>query len=189
MPSPPAAEVSAEAELVQEFYRRRGLTAAPGPRDLEQAQALLREHGLEKAHAVVPLLVQVVQKEWPECRSFSGAVQKYLADALKAQAHEQHRQACRNEDLARRQQEQQEQARQRAEQQQFRAAWEPLWQGLSEEEREAIRQGVLARHPHLSGTRHLLEEQCLRELARRVSVPCAERGLPSGSLDKAQARH
>jgi hypothetical protein len=152
-----------------EFYRLRGLDASalPGARDREQAQALLREHGEEKAKALLPHLAAVVRKEWPDCRSFSGAAQKYLPDALKLLGQEQQRQSRREDEQARRRQEQEEEARRRAEQQQFRAAWAPRWQALPDGEREAIRQAVLARHPHLAGTRALLEEQCLRDLARR----------------------
>jgi hypothetical protein len=154
--------------LVTEFYRLRGLgaTALPGARDLEQAQALLGAHGESTARALLPHLAAVVRKEWPDCRSFSGAAQKYLPDALKQLGHEQQRQARREDEQARRRQEAEDDARRRAEQQQFRAAWAPAWAELSDAEREAVREAVLARHPHLAGTRALLEEQCLRELAR-----------------------
>jgi len=152
--------------LVAEFYRLRGAEAMPGARDLEQAQALLSEHGEDKAKALLPHLAAVVRKEWPDCRSFSGAVQKYLPDALKVLGQELLRQSRREDEQARRRQELEDEARRRAEQQQFRGTWEPAWQALSEDEREAIRQTVLARYPHLVGTRALLEEQCLRELAR-----------------------
>jgi plasmid replication initiation protein len=162
--------------LVTEFYRLRGLgaSALPGPRDLEQAQALLREHGEEKAKLLLPHLAAVVRKEWPDCRSFSGAAQKYLADARQLLDHEQHRQTRREDEQARRRQEIEDEARRREEQQQFRAAWSPAWQALPDAEREAVRQAVLARHPHLAGTRALLEEQCLRELARRGAGAAAD---------------
>jgi hypothetical protein len=168
--SVPALPYSSEVvALVQEFYRCRGvIEAQPGPRDLEQAQALVREQGADRTAALIPLLVRVIQKEWPDCRSFSGAVQKYLPDAVKLFSHEQQRHARREEDLARRQQEQAEEAQRREEQQRFRATWERAWQSLSEVEREGIRQQVLGRHKHLATTRALLEEQCLRELARRA---------------------
>jgi len=156
-------------ELVTEFYRLRGLAAPalPGARDLEQAQALLRDHGEEAARALLPHLAAVVRKEWPDCRSFSGAAQKYLPDALKLLAGERRRQTLREDEQARRRQEIEDEARRRDEQRQFRAAWAAAWDALADAEREAIRAAVLARHPHLAGTRALLEEQCLRELARR----------------------
>jgi hypothetical protein len=128
----------------------------------------MQEQGAERSAALIPLLVRVIQKEWPDCRSFSGAVQKYLPDAVKLLNSETQRNTRREEELARRKQEQAEEARQREEQQRFRATWEPVWQALSEKDQEGIRQQVLARHPHLATTQALLEEQCLRELARRV---------------------
>ena len=162
----------AAAALVTEYYRLRGQgsTAQPGPRDLEQAEALLQTQGEEQAKAVLPRLAAVVGKEWPECRSFSGAVQKYLPDALKLLAHEQHRVAYREDELIRRRQEAQDEAQRRAEQEQFRAAWLAAWEGLDEPEREVIRQAVLTRYPNLADTRGLLEEQCLRELSRRATI-------------------
>jgi hypothetical protein len=41
------------------------------------------------------------------------------------------------------------------------------WDALPENDQDAIRVIVLAKHPHLSSTPHLLEGQCARELARR----------------------
>lgn len=174
-PSPPSpAEPTPEAaspghELATAFYQARGLTGvAPGPRDREQAEMLLRDPGRERARALVVRLAQVVQKEWPECRSFSGAVQKYLPEALRLVEADERRQREREEEERRRRQEQEERARQQEETRQFRATWQAAWQALSEAEREAVRRTVLARHPHLAGTRALLEEQCLRELARQA---------------------
>jgi hypothetical protein len=167
----PTEKASLDHELVMAFYRLRGVgVSVPGTRDLEQAQTLLRDHGEDKTRALLPHLAAVVRKEWPDCRSLSGAVQKYLPDALKLLEQDQLRQARREDEQARRRQELADEARRRAEQQQFRATWEPAWQALTEPERETVRQTVLARHPHLAGTRALLEEQCLRELARRRSA-------------------
>jgi len=176
-PDPPGSGIA--TALVTEFYVLRGQAAIaqPGPRDLEQAQALLRQQGEEKARALLPRLAAVVGKEWPECRSFSGAAQKYLPDAQKLLAHEQQRQARREDDMTRRRQEAEDEARRQAEQQQFRATWAAAWDALADPERDTIRQAVLTRHPHLAGTRTLLEEQCLRELSRRTpgSAPVEER--------------
>ncbi len=165
----PVALSSAESALAEEFYRARGFEGLvrPGPRDREQAQALIRDHGLDKAKSLVLTLANVVRKEWPDCRSFSGAAQKYLPEALKAFDAERRRLSQREEDEAKRRREHEDLARQRAEQQQFLATWQPVWQALGEAEREAVRRDVVARHPHLAGTRALLEERCLRELARQ----------------------
>ena len=76
---------SVPLELATEYYRLWDpiLPAQPGPRDLEQAQALLHDHGTE-AKALIACLVRVTKKRWPDCRSLSGAVQKYLPEAVEA---------------------------------------------------------------------------------------------------------
>ncbi|MFO0930497.1 MAG: hypothetical protein U0736_26290 [Gemmataceae bacterium] len=58
---------------------------------------MLRDRSVDDAHAIVGWLVQVTRAEWPECRSFSGAVQKYLADAIRL-----HEQDARRTDARRR---------------------------------------------------------------------------------------
>ncbi len=168
-PAPPEFTEAAH-DLVRCFYKlwTDSVVAQPGPRDLEQAQALLRTQTAEPLQALLPLLVQVLRKEWPECRSFSGAVQKYWADALKAAAAQQGRQQRKEQEQERQRREQEAFAREKAEEQQFRAAWEPPWLALTEDEREALRAAVVAKHPVLRGSRHLLEEQCLRALAQRT---------------------
>ena len=165
-------------ELVRSFYKswHGGQHAQPGSSaSLEQAQGgLLRVHAAEQLQALLPCLVQVLTREWPECRSFSGAVQKYLADeVLKVAAWgsgSAGRYAAQEQDTrsACRRREQEEFARTKAEQQQFRAVWEPRWLALADEEREALRAEVVAKHPVLRGSRNLLEEQCLRALAQRA---------------------
>jgi hypothetical protein len=160
---------------VRAFYSlwTPGQQTQPGARDLEQAQVLLREHATEQLQALVPCLVQVVRKEWPECRSFSGAAQKYWADALKMVAGQQGRQQRKEQDQERQRREQEEFARKKAEQQQFRAVWETRWLALPEAEREALRAEVVAKHQVLRGSRHLLQEQCLRALAQRAEEKAA----------------
>jgi len=170
-PSPALSEFTEDAhELVRSFYRlwTNGQSAQPGQRDLEQAQTLLRAHTAEQVQALLPCLVQVLTKEWPECRSFSGGVQKYLADALKLVAGQQVRVQRKEQEQERQRREQEDFARKKQEQQQFRAAWEPRWLALTEAERAAVREEVVAKHPVLRGSRHLLEEQCLRAFAQRA---------------------
>ena len=95
------------AVLAAEYYRLWDATTPtqPGPRDLEQAEALLRDHGPE-AKAVIACLVRVTKKRWPDCRSLSGAVQKYLPDAVRLHQLERRREAAREAAEAERRQEQ-----------------------------------------------------------------------------------
>jgi hypothetical protein len=133
-PAAPAA-----LSLAREFYRLWDPTApsAPGPRDLEQAALLLEGRDPDEAKAVLACLVRVTRQQWPECRSLSGAVQKYLPDALKLL------QAERRRDLER-----QQARRQAEEQRQEQTAYEPLqavWDALSDEQRQEIERRVRRR--------------------------------------------
>ena len=98
---------SVPLELATEYYRLWDpiLPAQPGPRDLEQAQALLHDHGTE-AKALIACLVRVTKKRWPDCRSLSGAVQKYLPEAVRLHQLERRREAARETAESQRRQEQ-----------------------------------------------------------------------------------
>ena len=126
--------------LAAEYYRLWDPTvpAPPGPRDLEQAEAVLRDHGLT-AKAVIACLVRVTKKRWPDCRSLSGAVQKYLPEAVRLHQLERRREAARGAAEAERRKEQEalrtrEQAERRLQEE---------WNSLPAAEREAVRRGVL----------------------------------------------
>ena len=166
VPLPQEGMAGPAMELAREFYRLWDSTAAPTPgaRDLELAEMLLRQGSLEDAQAILVCLVQVTRKEWPECRSLSGAVQKYLGDALKLVQQQAQREAKRQEaDRTR------ERARQTdADRQQADRQMQPLWDALPAEQREAIEQmvrGRLGKNAPVSFVRRL----CLEELARRLA--------------------
>ena len=154
--------ISPAAELAREFYRLWDPSAAtlPGPRDLELAEMLLRQRGPELAKALLVCLVQVTRKEWPECRSLSGAVQKYLGDALKlldqqALRETQRQEALRTIDHAR----QAELGRQRADRR-----MQPLWDALPAEEQAAIEREVRGRLGK-NAPAVFVKRLCLEELA------------------------
>ena len=71
-------------------------------------------------------LVQVTRKEWPDCRSFSGAVQKYLGAAVKLHRQQEVRAAARAEVQRQRQQARQEQAGQQHAGQTLQQTWDAL---------------------------------------------------------------
>ena len=152
--------------LAREFYRlwESGSVLSPGPRDREQAEAVLKLHGVEVARALLPLLVQVTRKEWPECRSFSGAVQKYLPDALKLLQQNERRAAARLAADQQRDQEQQELAHR---QQEERRCAE-RWNALAEEQRQAIRQQVTDRLGGSAAPESFIRRLCLEEVGRDV---------------------
>jgi hypothetical protein len=161
-----AGRPSPREELAREFYHLWDAErpAQPGPRDLEQAELLLSDRPLDEARAVLALLVRVTRKEWPECRSLSGAVQKYLADALRLFEMESRREAERREAESRREHQRQESTalQQRGER------LEQLWRALSDEERQAIEEQVRGRvggHAPAAFVRRL----CLDEVETRTA--------------------
>lgn len=165
-PAAPPASVGSAAELAAAFYRlwAPGTVPAPGPRDLEQAERLLQGHDADEAQALLACLVQVTRAEWPDCRSLSGAVQKYLADAV------QLRQRQRRQTDQRRQTEQrrEETRRQSGAEQTTGQQLQQVWDALPAEQRQAIESQVRER---LGGNAPALfvHRLCLDEIARRLS--------------------
>jgi hypothetical protein len=160
---PRAPEEPGAREMVEEFYRLWGGEGPHvGERDLEQVRALSERHGAEVARGLVPELVRVVKKCWPECKSFSGAASKYGAEA--AQAYEGRRCAGAKAEQAkvRREQEREEAARQAERRRQLEARWE----SLSAEDRADVERRVLESHPELKGRPGILKVFCLKELDR-----------------------
>jgi hypothetical protein len=169
VPAPPRTEASAgERALVAAFYQCRDAAALPhaGEGDLRQARELVQRFGEEAARALVEPLAEVVRRKWPECRSFSGAVQKYLGDAVRAHEQQQRRGVRQSQDQARQEQERQETERRRDEQRRLEARWE----ALPEPQREAIAEGILRAHPEHRGRPGILRMLCLQELARLEEV-------------------
>jgi hypothetical protein len=170
-PLPAAVPVASEGSLTaaavaQAFYAQWSPDAPtqPGPRDLEMAELLAaRPEALE----LVRCLVQVTRKEWPDCRSFSGAVQKYLGDALKLYQQEQQRQAARTRAEQLRLKAQEEQAAREREEQRR----QEIWNRLTSAEQEAIRRKVQASAAGAFAPEAFLRRLCLEEAARQHGQP------------------
>jgi Replication initiator protein A len=160
LPSPSSDVPLSAEELARAFYRLwDGGATAPGPRDLEQAQAWLREQGVIAAE-LVPLLVQVVRKEWPECRSLSGALQKYGAEAVQLWQRHKQREEDQRQSQAERQQQQEAEQRRLEEERRRREAWERL----SEEEKQRLRQRVREKIGGSHAPEAFIHRFCLEEL-------------------------
>ncbi len=152
------------AELAREFYRRWGSTAAPGPRDIEQARQMIADLG-EAATEVMTLLVKVAKKEWPDCRSLSGAAQKYLGDAVKLLERERKRAEAREQAAEQRRREQSSESERR----QASQSLEAVWAALPGSQKQAIEAAVRSR---LSGPvpAAFVVRMCLQELGRRLGA-------------------
>ena len=165
--SPSPVEPTAATLLATEYYRLWDATAVltPGPRDLEQAEAILREHGPETAKVLISCLVRVTKKCWPDCRSLSGAVQKYLPEALRLHQLEQRRKTARETADAARQNEQ-ESLRTR---EQTERRLQDVWNGLPAAEREAVRREVLMKLGGATAPEAFIQRLCLEEIGRLPS--------------------
>jgi hypothetical protein len=152
------------AGLAAEFYRLwdAEAPATPGLRDLEIAAELARLHGADAA-ALIDCLVQVTRRAWPGCRSFSGAAQKYLADALRVHRSHLRRAAARDEAETRRRQEQAETLARREEDRRRLDAWN----ALPADQQQALRQRVLTGTGATSMPEVFVRRMCLEELARQ----------------------
>jgi hypothetical protein len=147
--------------LAREFYRLwDGGATTPGPRDLELAQALLREQGEDTAE-LLPLLVQVVRKQWPECRSLSGALQKYGAEAV--QLWQRKKQRVQEQQLSQAERQQRQEAEQRSQEEERRRR--EAWERLSEEEKQQIRQRVREKLGGTHAPEAFIHRFCLEEMA------------------------
>lgn len=155
-----AAEPTAqEHEIARAFYRLWLPEAPPipGAGDLRQARELLRRHGPEAANEVLAALVQVLRKEWPECRTLSGAAQKYLAEAERVCQRERRR----REQAARAKQHEGTARQEAVRHGEERRRLEERWQTLPEERRRAVEADVLREHPALAKYPALLRDLCL----------------------------
>jgi hypothetical protein len=154
------------SDLAAEFYRlwNPATPARPGPRDLEPAEALIQEHGVETARVIVACLVQVTRTEWPDCRSLSGALQKYLTQAIGL-----HKQQKQREEQRRQAEQSRRQGRQAASTRQEEGVrLEQSWSALSLAERDEIQASVRARLGGSQVPEVFVHRLCLAELERRL---------------------
>ncbi len=152
--------------VATEYYRLWDPTiaASPGPRDLEQAEALLRDDGPETAKALIACLVRVTKKRWPDCRSLSGAVQKYLPEAKRLHDLERRRAASRGAAEAERRKDREASRGREREERRLQEAWN----ALPEAEREALRRGVVEKLGGATAPEAFIQRLCLEELAGRL---------------------
>ena len=163
-PEKPTVEAGPAVDLACEFYRLWDASAPAfvGPRDVEAAGGLLMERTPEEARAVLALLVEITRKQWARCRSFSGAAQKYLADAIRQHAQNARRTIQREEAEQQRRQGREESAGQQKAGQDLR----PLWDALPAGEKRRIEQEVRDRVGGILPAAFLLRF-CLEELGRQ----------------------
>jgi hypothetical protein len=155
---------AADQGLVTAFYQAWSGQAPPiGEKDLLQARFVQQGHGTTKALALVPVLVEIVKRKWPDCKSFSGAVAKYLPEAIYVYDQRQRRTDQQRQHRRRQCEERQEIARRLEERRQL----ETRWQALPETDRLAIQQRVCSQYPDHLHRPAILRRLCLESLAQQ----------------------
>lgn len=150
-------------QLTHGWYEARGLRdTEPSPRDLSAAAKLIERNGPARSAQIAGHLCRMITRSWPDCRSFSGAVQKYGGDAVKAAEAEDRRREA--EEIARRVVDE-DRHKKAAEEAELRARRE-RWLSLPREQQQTIMDRIRERIGTASAPGAFLDRLCLEELCR-----------------------
>ncbi len=157
-----------ERTIVDEFYRlwSNAETHRPTKKEIEQARQVLEQHGPRKAKELVTRVVAKLKLRWPEAKTF-GAAMKYLPEVAGEYDRDQSRIEREQQEQARRQQDRETKERDLHEQARIETTWKPVWDALSEDDKEDIRRTVTGEHEFLRSIPRFMDRLCLAELARR----------------------
>ncbi len=153
-----------EVKLVTAFHESWGnKDFRPSKPELDLARQLIAEHGADAVQDLLPRLVKRLKIKWSDAKTFC-AITRYLPEVLqdlerekKRAGREQHEEAAREESRER-----------SVKQAQDKAVLKALWEGLTGEERESIRQSVLATQPeNIKKFPVIIERFCLEEVRRQ----------------------
>jgi hypothetical protein len=129
--------------------------------DLVRVRNLLSQYGAERTTVLIQHLVRIVKRKWPDCRTLSGAAEKYLQDAVRLLEWQERRAEAQRAAKAQQQRD--------CEQQQWllheRRCREKKWDHLAPEQRDAIESEVLRRHPEHRHRPSILRALCLDAVA------------------------
>lgn len=147
-PQPP------EAKLVSDFYKSWQETQQQGnattlvelrtatPKELAQVRRYVAAHGLRKTKTLINDTIDILATEWPKAKTFA-AVDKYIDQAVQQLAAREStkKTAARKQEHDR--EEQDRHARQQQHADYLKAEWKPVWDSLSDDEREEIKTQLL----------------------------------------------
>jgi hypothetical protein len=172
-----------ESHLVRQFYElwSEDTFAKPTPKELSLARGFLQQYGRTKLHALLPLVVKRLKEQWPEAKTF-GAIAHYLSEVNEDYDRKQEIAEQRKQEQIREQAERQTQEQKRTEQRQFLAQWRPVWEGLSDEDRDRIRQGIRRQWPHIVRVPEMYNRYCIEQLARERASVADDEAATSAAL-------
>jgi hypothetical protein len=154
--------------LAAEFYRlwNGSQFIRPGAKDLTLAAGLIDKLGQTQARAMLPPLIRRLREKWPDAKTFAAAAH-YWDEIIAEQQRELRRSEHQAAEQLAAEREKEEHQRRQAVRQHLEQAWGPVWDKLSEADRDKVRAAVIVCWPHLRRAPVLFERKCLEELARR----------------------
>jgi hypothetical protein len=151
-PTLPEEDPTAPARLAEEFYRLLGKEFRPLRSDLAVARDLIARFGLAEAGDRLPDAVRRLKLRFRNAETM-GALVRYFEESVRS-AGDARRDAARHaQEFAARRKESEADARRRA-----------AWATLSEDERLARREDILAEHPTLHRFPALVDAACLHRI-------------------------
>lgn len=163
-----------EREVVRGFYRL-WLAAGerqpePTPKELGLALEFLSRFGKSRMKGLLPLVVNRLRQKWPGAKTFL-AVESYLGEVAAEESATREQERRRTERQRREHEESAEVARKEIELKRFEAEWLPVWNGLSETDKNSMRERIQATNPMFRHTPGMLLSRCLDLLAKESKSP------------------
>jgi hypothetical protein len=160
-----------EDELVCQFHALwdNDDNYTPTATERSLAREVVTKHGIQ-TEKLLPCVVEIMRTHFPKAKSF-GATRRYWIDAAKAAQHEQTVADSRKKQFI-----EHEVEEAKAEQGKTDLKrWQTVWDGLSQDKQQEIRQLVLAGNPLLRLEKFpvILHRFCLREIGNRQSKSAA----------------
>jgi hypothetical protein len=117
--------------------------------------------------AIVPRIVKTIKEQWPDAKTF-GAITRFVSEASNHYDRDEHRKEREQQEQIKRQREREDKERERKQIEQIEAAWRPVWEALTDEEREKIRAIALSgSNQWLLKIPRLAQQRCLFVLAKQ----------------------
>jgi len=157
------------SELVAAFYAAWSPDTPPSEQAEPQARGLIEKYGHEQVQGWLPKVIKRMQADFPDAHHF-GASLPFFANIAQEHADRQEHQRQLQQEAAQRRAELERTKQQHTAEQAFIAQWQPVWEGLTDEQRGSILTAVLAANPVFNTSpklrqSHFVTRLCLQELA------------------------
>lgn len=167
-----------EWDIVADFYREWSGDTLPHPstKELTLARQLIAQHGEAKIKSIMPVAINLLRKHWADAKTFV-ALMRYIPEALgetaKVIKKKEHQEIKKVKDQEKKTTEEQE----RQQEKEFRDIWIPVWNAMSQDEKNSIRDKIKQKMPLISHNMAILDMMCLRDIAANTKPPITRQKL------------